>query len=92
MIGGSLRLSDMSLKRWFRIRTSQVLAPASQDRAQRAVVRSLRTFSGVCTRMADFLDNHRMQRSGSAPQGTFLERLDRREGPVAPPGREQQLR
>jgi hypothetical protein len=81
----------MSLKRWIRTRTSEVLAPASQDRAQRAVVRSLRTFSGVCSRMADFLENQRMQRSGAEPQGTFLERLDRRE-PAPPPTGSGQLR
>ncbi|HLT31253.1 MAG TPA: hypothetical protein VK013_14525 [Myxococcaceae bacterium] len=79
----------MSLKRWIRTRTSEVLAPASQDRAQRAVVRSLRTFSGVFSRMADFLENQRMQRSGTEPQGTFLERLDLREQRPPPAGREQ---
>ena len=76
----------MSLKRWIRTRTSEVLAPASQDRAQRAVVRSLRTFSGMCSRMADFLENQRMQRSGAEPQGTFLERLDLQERTPPPTG------
>jgi len=69
----------MRLKQWLRGRTADVLAPSSQDRAQRVMAQSLRTVSGVCLKVADFLDSQRMQRAGADTPGAFLERLDRRE-------------
>lgn len=74
----------MRLKHWLRGRTANVLAPASQDRAQRVMAQSLRTFSGMCLKVADFLDSQRMQRAGADTQGAFLERLDRREAQGGP--------
>lgn len=75
----------MRLKQWLRGRTADVLAPSSQDRAQRVMAQSLRSFSGMCLKVADFIDSQRMTRAGADTQGAFLERLDRRPEPPAPP-------
>ena len=69
--------SGMRLLQWIRRSPPPVLAPGAEDRSQRVVAQSLRAVSQMCLKVADFLDNRRMQRAGADSQGTFLERLDR---------------
>jgi hypothetical protein len=50
-----------------------------QDRMEKALARSFRALSRLCSRMADFIETQRLQRQGYKPQGEWLERLDKRE-------------
>ncbi len=52
-------------------------AKEAQDRAEKLLAESLRSLGQVFSRLADFIEAQRLERSGFEPQGKYLERLDR---------------
>ena len=56
----------------------------AQDQAEKLLVESFRMLSGLCTKLADFIEAQRLARSGYERQGKYLERLDLQEPPKPP--------
>jgi hypothetical protein len=68
----------MKLLSLFGKENSKAALRERQDRIEKMLAESLRMLGQVCQKLADVVEQQRLQRSGYGPQEKFLERLDQK--------------